>query len=124
MALPPSYTCVLQYFAVEVRGPKPPKRQAIFALTPHGVFPFPLGLAAVGRLNSAVFNNLRPIVASATRLFPVIGHLVKLIDCVDASAPSVHDALEKGRSLGLHPGGIGAPGISVCLLFLSVLCLA
>ena len=94
-----------QYFSIQVRGNSLPKSQAIYAFTPHGIIPFGLALATLGKLND-VFDNLRPVVASATKMMPIFGHFIKMLGAVDASAESVDKALAKGLSLGINPGGI------------------
>lgn len=49
------------------------KDPAIFAIVPHGLFPFPLAFAA---LTDAVFGIIRPVAATATSLFPFVRELL------------------------------------------------
>jgi 1-acyl-sn-glycerol-3-phosphate acyltransferase len=98
-----------RYFDVKVRGDVNAiqGRQALFAFSPHGIFPFSLALGALGKLNETVFGNLRPVVATAIYHVPIIGHILKLMGAVTAGPNSFNRALDEGFSLGLAPGGIG-----------------
>lgn len=94
------------YFRTKVIGRQfPVGQQSVFAIYPHGIVPLTLGLTAFGKLNS-LFNNLRIIVATATRLVPVFSHVLRLGGAVDASADSVEQTLAAGHSIGVTPGGI------------------
>jgi hypothetical protein len=50
---------------------------AIFAIIPHGLFPFPLAFAA---LADAIFGIIRPVAATATSLFPFVRELLGFLD--------------------------------------------
>jgi hypothetical protein len=50
---------------------------AIFAVIPHGLFPFPLAFAA---LTDAVFGIIRPVTATATSLFPFVREILGFLD--------------------------------------------
>jgi len=97
------------YFKVRVVGAAKldATKQYIFAVTPHGVFPFSLACIGIGKINQEIFNKARVVVASSVQRFPVIGHLLQMIGAVNASKNSVKEALQKGDSLALCPGGIG-----------------
>jgi hypothetical protein len=58
------------------------KDQAIFAISPHGIFPFSLGFAALPDLASRVFGEMRPVVASATAFFPFLSTILSWINAV------------------------------------------
>jgi len=95
-----------KYFRTTVVGhPFAKDQQSVFAIYPHGIVPLTLGLTAFGRLN-ALFNNLRIVVATATRLVPVFSHVLRLGGAVDASERSVDATLARGHSIGVTPGGI------------------
>jgi hypothetical protein len=55
------------------------KDQAIFAIVPHGLFPFPLAFAA---LADVAFGIIRPVAATATSLFPFVRELLGFLDSV------------------------------------------
>lgn len=99
----------LRYFSGKVVGEMAGStgRQSLFCLSPHGVFPFGIALSSIGRLNEAAFNGLRPVVASVMLRTPIVGHILKLVGAVSASPAAIDDALRKGHSLGIAPGGIG-----------------
>jgi 2-acylglycerol O-acyltransferase 2 len=80
--------------------------QAIYAISPHGIFPFALGFAVLPELASRVFGEFRPVVATATSLFPFLRTILSWLNSVDASRPSVDQALKEGSRIGLAPGGI------------------
>eukprot|EP00752_Nemacystus_decipiens_P007620 g6810.t1 len=82
-------------------------KQSLFCLTPHGVFPFGVALASLGRANGAVFNAAKPVCASVILRTPIVGHIVRLIGAVGASRATMDGALREGHSLSLAPGGIG-----------------
>ena len=46
--------------------------QTIIAITPHGLFPFALALAALPQQASQAFGYFRPVVATATSFFPFV----------------------------------------------------
>jgi len=80
--------------------------QAIFAVVPHGLFPFPLALCALPELANRVFGTFRPVVATATLLFPWVRTLLGHLSAVDASKIEVDRALSLGSRIGVSPGGI------------------
>lgn len=95
-----------KYFRTTVVGrPFAKDQQSVFAIYPHGIVPLTLGLTAFGRLNT-LFNELRIVVATATRLVPVFSHVLRLGGAVDASQASVDATLAAGNSIGITPGGI------------------
>lgn len=80
--------------------------QAILAFSPHGIVPFALGLGFIPQDALDQFGYFRPVVASATRLFPFVRTLICWGKGVDASRNEVHFALKEGSRIGLAPGGI------------------
>ena len=49
------------------------REKAILAFVPHGIFPFAFAFAALPEMaQSAAFGFFRPVVASATALFPIV----------------------------------------------------
>lgn len=49
------------------------REKAILAFVPHGIFPFAFAFAALPEIaQSAAFGFFRPVVASATALFPIV----------------------------------------------------
>lgn len=46
--------------------------KAILAFVPHGIFPFAFAFAALPEITQSVFGIFRPVVASATALFPIV----------------------------------------------------
>jgi hypothetical protein len=53
--------------------------QAIFAVIPHGIFPFGLGFAVLTDAAAKVFGEMRPVVATATSLFPFLRTILSWI---------------------------------------------
>lgn len=84
----------------------PKKDPAILAFAPHGIFPFSLAFAVLPDYAAEYFGIFRPVVASATRLFPLVRTLLEWIGQVDASRSEVDRALSLGHRIGLAPGGI------------------
>ena len=80
--------------------------QAILAVVPHGIFPFALAFAALPERASQVFGEFRPVVATATALFPFVRTFLGWLGAVDASRDAVDRALSEGARIGLAPGGI------------------
>ena len=96
---------------ITVKGPKNlPQRSAseqlLYAVSPHGIFPFGLGFAALGPLRERVFGIQRVVVASATLAVPVLRHVIHWIGGVDASPSTVSDVLRAGETLAVAPGGV------------------
>jgi hypothetical protein len=48
------------------------KDQAILAFSPHGIFPFSLGFAVLPERAKEYFGEFRPVVATATRFYPML----------------------------------------------------
>lgn len=82
------------------------KDQAILAFSPHGIFPFSLGFAVLPQASAEVFGTFRPVVASATKFFPMLRTILEWLRQVDASRRDVDRALAQGHRIGLAPGGI------------------
>ena len=80
--------------------------QAILAVVPHGIFPFALAFAALPERASQVFGEFKPVVATATALFPFVRTFLGWLGAVDASRTEVDRALSEGARIGLAPGGI------------------
>ena len=78
----------------------------ITAICPHGIFPFAIGIAGIPDMAKLAFGKLRIMVATATYLLPLVRDIIHMVHAVDASRPSVHQALQQGDRLGLIPGGI------------------
>lgn len=97
----------VEYFSVEVVGddPLPKDRSAVYAVIPHGTFPFGLGVVSLGPLNK-IFNKVRPVVASAVLRFPGFGQLIGFAGGVDAGPNEVSKAIKEGCSVSICPGGI------------------
>lgn len=96
-----------KYFSIKVVGNSIPHttEQTVYAMAPHGIVPFSLGMTAFGKLNS-LLSDLRIVTATATRLVPLFTHLLRFGGSIDASAHIVDDNLYRGNSLGITPGGI------------------
>lgn len=84
------WTAWLKFVAWEVIADDPAtldkfnvkKDQAIFAITPHGIFPFALGFAILPEFAARVFGKFRPVVATATALFPFLRTIVSWLNAV------------------------------------------
>jgi hypothetical protein len=48
------------------------KDPAILAFSPHGIFPFSLGFAVLPECAKEYFGEFRPVVATATRFYPLL----------------------------------------------------
>jgi len=48
------------------------KDQAIFAFVPHGIFPFAFAFGVLPEMAQQAFGVFRPVVATATQLFPIV----------------------------------------------------
>ncbi len=96
-----------KYFDIKVVGKNIPMEaeQTIYAMAPHGIVPYSLGMTAFGKLNE-LLSNLRIVTATATRLVPFFTHTLRFGGSIDASASIVDSYLYKGDSLGITPGGI------------------
>lgn len=84
------WTAWLKFVAWEVIADDPStlsnfnlkKDQAIFAVSPHGIFPFALGFAVLPELAAHVFGEFRPVVATATALFPFLRTILSWLHAV------------------------------------------
>ena len=88
----------------------PRSSPVIYAFVPHGIFPFGLAFSCLPeRGYGRTWGLFRPVVATATRLFPLVRTFIDWMGGVDASRQAVSFALESGgdRRLGISPGGIG-----------------
>lgn len=81
-------------------------KQAIVAVSPHGIFPFGLAFAALSDASAKAFGRFRAVVASATQMIPWVRDVLRWVDAVDASRSAVDQALSEGSRIGLAPGGI------------------
>ena len=86
---------------------------AIFAFVPHGIFPFGLAFSCLPQNGyEHTWGLFRPVVATATRLFPLVRTFIDWMGGVDASRSAVSAALsstasnDSSRRLGISPGGI------------------
>ena len=87
----------------------PRSSPVIYAFVPHGIFPFGLAFSCLPeRGYGQTWGLFRPVVATATRLFPLVRTFIDWMGGVDASRQAVSFALESGRDrrLGISPGGI------------------
>ncbi len=76
---------------------------ALYAFVPHGIFPFGLAFSALPeRGYGTTWGRIRPVVATATRLFPLVRTLIDWMGGVDASRAAVSRALSPPSS----PGGV------------------
>jgi len=60
----------------------PKEDQAILAFSPHGIFPFGLAFAVMPQAATDIFGEFRPVVATATRLFPLIRTILEWLNQV------------------------------------------
>ena len=58
------------------------KDKAIIAVVPHGIFPFALAFAALPEAATKAFGEFRPVVATATALFPFVRTFLGWLDAV------------------------------------------
>ncbi len=98
------------YLGVRVVGPASfaeyaKSRQLLYAIIPHGLFPFGLAFAAIEPIRSLLRIN-RLVVATVTRFVPVLRHVIGWLGAVDASPQAVNAALQSGETLAVAPGGI------------------
>ncbi len=73
---------------------------SIFAVFPHGIVPFPLGLLQFGHLNK-LFSSLRITMASVVQYIPIFGQLLLLGGGIDASYPVLAKAISNVRILNI-----------------------
>ncbi|KAL3804509.1 hypothetical protein HJC23_002548 [Cyclotella cryptica] len=81
---------------------------AMFAFIPHGIFPFGLAFSCLPeRGYQNTWGPFRPVVATATKLFPFVRTLISWMGGVDASRSAVSEACSMHpRRIGISPGGI------------------
>uniref|UniRef100_A0A7S2C4T0 Acyltransferase n=1 Tax=Octactis speculum TaxID=3111310 RepID=A0A7S2C4T0_9STRA len=96
-----------EHLQVKVIGEEPPRRQLLYAIVPHGVFPFSLGFAALGHLREKIFRLERIIVANAVMWVPVLRHIAGWLGVIQADREKVSAALSSGATVAVAPGGIG-----------------
>jgi hypothetical protein len=56
--------------------------QAMLAFVPHGIVPFPMALAVLPEIAQRAFGIFRPVVATATALFPFVRDILTWVDSV------------------------------------------
>jgi hypothetical protein len=100
----------LSYLGVRAVGPPGHPElarttQLLYAIEPHGCFPFGLAFAAVGPLR-ALLRIQRVVAATATAYVPVLRHVIGWIGGVDATPAAVDAALRAGHTVAVCPGGI------------------
>ena len=78
--------------------------QAILGITPHGIFPFGLGIAAFSEQATQAFGSFRIVVATAAQLIPWVRDILTWENACDASRPAVDQALAEGDRLCIAPG--------------------
>eukprot|EP00928_Gymnodinium_smaydae_P033743 TRINITY_DN24093_c0_g1_i1.p1 TRINITY_DN24093_c0_g1~~TRINITY_DN24093_c0_g1_i1.p1 ORF type:complete len:335 (+),score=18.18 TRINITY_DN24093_c0_g1_i1:48-1052(+) len=103
-----AFKSLLEYFSVRytnVNGEPLPPGQYLFAMMPHGLYPFGGACASVSELAN-VFSHARGTVASAALWVPMIRQLMGWVGCVPANSASMSAVLRAGESLFLVPGGI------------------
>lgn len=90
------------------QGFDPKTSPAIYAFVPHGIFPFGLAFSCLPQRGyEQTWGVFRPVVATATRLFPLVKTFIDWMGCVDASRSAVSSALSQPNTrLGISPGGI------------------
>lgn len=88
----------------------PRHSRAIYAFIPHGIFPFGLAFSCLPRRGyEKTWGLFRPVVATATKLFPLVRTFIAWMGGIDASRSSVSFALSQANSssrVGISPGGI------------------
>jgi hypothetical protein len=55
------------------------ERQAIVAVSPHGIFPFGLAMAVISETSAKAFGKFRIVVASATQMIPWVRDILRWI---------------------------------------------
>jgi hypothetical protein len=86
----------------------PRHSRAIYAFIPHGIFPFGLAFSCLPQRGyEHTWGLFRPVVATATKLFPLVRTFIAWMGGVDASRSAVSSVLSQDNSrLGISPGGI------------------
>lgn len=98
----------VEYFSVQIayRSGEPlPRRQYLFLMMPHGLYPF-CGACAMISSMVDVFGMKMASASIAFRI-PVIRSLMAWIGSIPASRASISSALQDGSSVCVFPGGIG-----------------
>jgi len=91
---------LLNYFSVQVRGVPPPTAAAaagrgggiMYAVAPHGIVPYSLGLAAFGSLGK-LLHYPAVVSASVIKYIPLFAHMLFWGGAVEANADSITQAL-------------------------------
>eukprot|EP00577_Skeletonema_sp_RCC1716_P011341 CAMPEP_0113423902 /NCGR_PEP_ID=MMETSP0013_2-20120614/29294_1 /TAXON_ID=2843 ORGANISM="Skeletonema costatum, Strain 1716" /NCGR_SAMPLE_ID=MMETSP0013_2 /ASSEMBLY_ACC=CAM_ASM_000158 /LENGTH=423 /DNA_ID=CAMNT_0000311849 /DNA_START=109 /DNA_END=1380 /DNA_ORIENTATION=- /assembly_acc=CAM_ASM_000158 len=80
---------------------------AILAFVPHGIFPFALAFSCLPQRGyEETWGVFRPVVATATKLFPLVRTFIAWMGGIDASRSAVSSALNLSDAVGIAPGGI------------------
>jgi len=81
---------------------------AIYAFVPHGIFPFGLAFSCLPESGyGQTWGLFRPVVATATKLFPLVRTFIAWMGGIDASRSAVSSALTRDNArVGISPGGI------------------
>jgi hypothetical protein len=58
---------------------------AIVAISPHGIFPFGLAIPSIAATGQQVFGTFRPVVASATGMYPLVRDFLSWLQAVYVS---------------------------------------
>uniref|UniRef100_A0A7S4R5H2 Acyltransferase n=1 Tax=Alexandrium monilatum TaxID=311494 RepID=A0A7S4R5H2_9DINO len=99
----------VEYFTVRIayRSGEPlPRRQYLFLMMPHGLYPFSGACAVISGMVD-VFHGMRMASASIAFHIPVIRQLMAWIGSIPADRASIAAALRAGSSVCVFPGGIG-----------------
>ncbi|KAL7458710.1 hypothetical protein ACHAWC_010346 [Mediolabrus comicus] len=80
----------------------------ILAFVPHGIFPFALAFSCLPEQGyQDTWGVFRPVVATATKLFPLVRMFISWMGGIDASRDAVSSALtQSDTTIGIAPGGI------------------
>lgn len=86
----------------------PRHSRAIYAFIPHGIFPFGLAFSCLPQRGyESTWGLYRPVVATATKLFPLVRTFISWMGGIDASRSAVSSVLSQANSrIGISPGGI------------------
>ncbi len=90
-----------------INNPEDANDDAILAFVPHGIFPFALAFSCLPQRGyEETWGVFRPVVATATKLFPLVRTFIAWMGGIDASRSAVSSALNLSESVGIAPGGI------------------
>ena len=90
-----------------VNNPHVDGDDAILAFVPHGIFPFALAFSCLPQQGyEETWGVFRPVVATATKLFPLVKTFISWMGGIDASRRAVSSALNSSDIVGISPGGI------------------